>query len=61
MNGNYEHLNTLRKEREIMEMKTEHKLMKKALFEIAKHENSDHAKWVLHVLFGEGVEENDAE
>ena len=59
MNSNYAHMHSLNKEREMMEIVTEHKLMKKALFELAKYEGNKHAKWVLHVLFGEGVTEND--
>lgn len=53
-------LEVLRAEREMSELRTEHKLMRKALEEIAGYEGNEHAKWVLQVLFGVEVKANGA-
>lgn len=52
-------LEVLRAEREMSDLRTEHKLMRKALEEIATYEGNEHAKWVLQVLFGVEVKVND--
>ena len=51
-------LEVLRAEREMSDLRTEHKLMRKALEEIATYEGNEHAKWVLQVLFGVEVKTN---